>query len=384
MAEVLNRFGVETYYIYLGKESSGHDSTQFHYGNRIEKWDLSREFQNILGHPRKVIERLSRIKEKYKIFHCLATGRRAYYLQQAGINYKYWSYGADLDYQCFIRVGLRNILFGRGFKINPYRILVEQIQARDSIRYSDSVMITPYQLKALKKIDTGKNLFFLPHCFKIIDYHILLQQKEENRNLICKEVKAEQFFFSSVRQAWTGDQKKMTDNKGNDVMLYSFEKYLKLTKDDRTKLVLVKKGSDIKSTKSLSKSLRITNNVVWVDEMRREELDRFYQGAAICFGQFGTPVVTYAALEPLANCSISISLLNENDSIVPFYMEAPPIFNSKNPKEIADFMVRIVFEKENYADLSYKSWLWTKNHCSEEKFVQSFLEQFEEAHRWET
>ena len=370
MAETLNRFRVETYYIYLGNKRSGHDSTLFHYGNRFEKWDLSSLFQDILGNSEKIIERLSQIKTSYNISHCLATGTAAYYLVKAGINYKYWSYGSDLDYQCFLHVGptVKNL----------YRMWKERKRTRNSIRRADSLMISPYQREALKKICIDKKMFFLPHYFKTIDYQMLLQQKAQNKKTVCEEIQAERYFFSSTRHVWSGSLREMADNKGNDTILHSYAEFKDLTNGPLSKLVLVRKGPDVESSKLLSRSLGIEDDVIWIDEMKREELDRFYQGATISFGQFGTPVITYAALEPLVNGTISISLLNENNSLVPFYEEKPPIFNSKDSKEIAAFMIRVLDDKDFFSKLSYKAWLWIKKNCSEEKFVESFLGLFNE------
>jgi hypothetical protein len=63
--------------------------------------------------------------------------------------------------------------------------------------------------------------------------------------------------------------------------------------------------------------------------------------------------------------------------MVPFYRDRPPIFSSKDPAKIANFMIEILTNTEEYADLSYKSWLWIKNNCSEEKFVDSFKKIFD-------
>jgi hypothetical protein len=372
MAETLNRYGVETFYIFLGRKRSDHDSALFHYGPIFEEWDLSDMFGNGLYNSGEVVAFLRQIKAKRNITHCLATGTNAYLLKKAGINYKYWSYGSDLDERCFSQVGISSFPFWRNF----YLAFIDRPKTRKSICQSDSVMIAPYQTEALEGICPKKEMFFLPHYFKVVDYSMLLRQKNENKRMICNTIQAQKFFFSSARHVWSGHLRYTTNNKGNDVVLHSYALYLKLTNDFTSKLVLVKKGPDVESSRLLAQDLGVSNNVVWVNEMRREELDRYYQGATICFGQFGTPVVSYAALEPLANGSISISLSDENHSKVPFYKENPPIFNSKTPEEIAPFMVRMVSEKEKYADLSYKSWLWTKNHCSEEKFVESFLELF--------
>jgi glycosyltransferase involved in cell wall biosynthesis len=378
MAETLNRYGVETYYIYLGRRRSEHDSAQFHYGNQLADWDLSNSFENIMRDTKKVIQRLNQIKAENSILHCLATGRSAYLLKMAGIKYKYWSYGSDIDQECFIRVPLSNTPLCKRFIQHPYRVFSEFLKARKSICASTSVMISPYQLEGLKRISPHKKMFFLPHYFKTVDYQVLRQRKAENEKRVNEQIRAERYFFSSTRHVWSGSLRDMADNKGNDIVLNSYAEFKDLTNDHLSRLVLVRKGPDVESSKSLCQTLGIGNDVIWIDEIRREELDRYYQGATICFGQFGTPVITYAALEPLANGTISISFTGDDNPIVPFYKEKPPIFSSKDSKEIAEFMVRILSGKGDYEGLSYKSWLWIQNNCSEEKFVKSFIELFEE------
>jgi glycosyltransferase involved in cell wall biosynthesis len=379
MAETLNRYGVETYYIYLGRRGLEHDSAQFHYGHQQPAWDLSDSFQNILSDSRKVIQRLNQLKKERNILHCLATGRNAYLLKMAGIEYRYWSYGADIDQECFIRVPLSNTPLCKRLVQHPYRVVSELLRTRKSIKASTSVMISPYQFERLKRICADKNKFFLPHYFKTVDYQKLLQQKTQSKKILREQIFTERYFFSSTRHVWCGSLRDMTDNKGNNIMLNSYAIFKKISRDDPSKFVLINKGPDVESSKLLSRSLGIENNVIWIDEMKRDELDRYYQGATLCFGHFGTPVITYAALEPLANGTISISFSNDNDPSVPYYKEKPPIFSSKDPKEIAEFMVRILARSEDYEGLLYKSWLWIQNNCSEEKFVESFLTIFQKA-----
>ena len=378
MAETLNRYGVETYYVFLGRRGFQHDSARFHYGDRQPNWDLSNSFQSSLSHSREVIQRLHQLKAERNILHCLATGRNAYLLKMAGIEYKYWSYGSDIDQECFIRVPFSNTPLCKRLIRHPKRVFSEYLKARKSIRASTSVMISPYQFERLKRISPEKKMFFLPHYFKTLDYEMLLQRKAENERRIHGQIRAERYFFSSTRHVWSGPQRDMPDNKGNDIILKSYAILGKLEGDHRSKLVFITKGPDVESSKLLSKALRIQDSVVWLDEMRREELDGYYQGATICFGQFGTPVIPYTALEPLANGTISISFSNLNNPYVPFYEEQPPFFNSKDPREIAGFMAGVLSRKAEYADLSYKSWLWVQKNCSEERFVRSFVGLFEE------
>lgn len=378
MTETLNRYGVETYYLHLGKRGLEHDSAQFHYGEQRPDWDLSNSFQNILRDSRKVVERLNQLKTERNILHCLATGRNAYLLKTAGIEYRYWSYGSDIDQECFLRVPLSNTPLCKRLIQHPFRVVTELLRARKSIRASTSVMISPYQFEKLKRICADKKMFFLPHFFKTVDYQKLLQQRTQSKEMLSKQIGSERYFFSSTRHVWCGFLRDMPDNKGNHIMLNSYATFKNISEKDHSKFILINKGPDVESSRLLSRSLGIEGNVVWMDEMKREALDRYYQGAAVCFGQFGTPVITYAALEPLANGTISISFSSDNDFPVPSYKEKPPIFSSRDPKEIAEFMARILARREDYEGLSYKSWLWIKNNCSEEKFVESFLALFRE------
>jgi len=110
--------------------------------------------------------------------------------------------------------------------------------------------------------------------------------------------------------------------------------------------------------------------------MKRDELDKYYQGADLCFGHFGTPVLTYAVLEGLKNGTIGISFSIKRVENFPFYIENPPILNSRSPEEIAEFMIKILNDQTSFNERSYRSWFWIQKNCSEEKFVEAFLNLF--------
>ena len=378
MAETLNRFGVETYYVYVGPKTEGHDTTEFHYGKERKAWNLSDLFEYGSRDSKAVVKKLGEIKLRYNIMHCLATGYEAYLLQQAGIPYLYWSYGSDLDQQCFMLLPFSCTPLWKRLFLHHYRVWRERQKARTSIRFAGSVMISPYQIEALAKVGPDKKMFFLPHYFKLMDYERLLEEKRKNKKALSQEIQEDRFFFSSARHIWSGPLRGMSDRKGNDVILHAYSRYLKLTGDFHSKLVLIKKGPDVESSRALSKKLRIEENLVWADEVSRDQLDRYYQGADLCFGQFGTPVLTYAVLEPLSNACVGVSQLSHEEQGVPFYREAPPIFNSKQPDEIAHFMAEILNTPNRYSDLGYQSWQWIKENCSEEKFVNAFITLFKD------
>lgn len=369
MADILNSHGIKVFYLSIANDPTGHDSSQFHYGTSDDEWNLSPKFKGCLSNN-ELKTKLINIRKEYNITNCFATGTKSYLLSEAGINYSYWSYGSDLDNHMPIwddayplsKKCLRLLLL----------IFFDKTKVRRTFHNAQRIMIAPYQIKTYNKICHGKKLFFLPHFLIINDYNKILHKKQEIKKNICSEINANKFFFSATRHFWSGYRANLADNKGNNVIIVAFKKYLELSGNHNSKLVLIEKGPDVSLSKALSDDLKITRNVVWLKEMKREELNKYYIGSDITFGQFGTPVLTNASLEPLANATICISLLGENDERVPFYHSSPPIFSSKDPEKIANYMIKILDNPKEYNDTSYNCWLWVKINCSEEKFVESF------------
>lgn len=374
MTEILNRHGIEAYYISVDPRAKGHDSDAFHHGDVNTVWNLSRLFKGKKYFPKRMIKTLKQIKDEYKILYCLATGMDAYLLHHAGLHYKYWNYGTDLDGYCFSPYWMQSDPLWKNYW-RQFRYIIARIRqrARSSICLADAVFIGCHQIKTLREVCSDKSLFHIPQIMNVIDYKPLMEMKLKSKETICKDIGAERYFFSATRHVWKGDWSRFAENnKANDIIMKTFAQYLNISRDLNTKLVFVKKGPDIGFSQELSRELGIDKYVVWVNEMKRTELDIYYQGAAICFGQFATPVVSFAVIEPITNATPCISFLDNIQHDVPNYKELPPIFNSKEPEKIADFIYKIINNLDQYSKLCYDSWFWAKNNCSEEAFVEAF------------
>lgn len=374
MAETLNRHGVKAYYISVAQNSFDHNSTRFHYGKTQDHWDLSSLFEGQRD-GRKYVKLLRDIKSRYSIKSALGIGGKSYILGRAGIDYRYWSYGADLDPWCRFPVVPPEFPMWKKVLLYPYYFITVCRRHRKSLFNAGSLMIGPHRLKIYRELCPGKRLYFISQLISVTgSYEELCRKKRENKERICRTIGAERFFFSPVRHVWTKKNLSFAhNNKGNDIILYSFKRYLDVSKDKGAKLVMIKKGPDVAESKKLIKDLGIHDYAVWLDEMRRDELWGYYQAASMCLGQFGTPVLSYGALEPLANATPSVSFFEKWNDEIPFYETVPPVFSSMSPGEIADHMVKIVSDKEYASDLSRRSWLWAIENCSEERFVETFL-----------
>ncbi|KAF1079814.1 MAG: hypothetical protein GQF41_3931 [Candidatus Rifleibacterium amylolyticum] len=376
LAEILNRNGVKTFYLSINYGSTGHDSTSFHYGDKRQPWDLTDRLAGCRFSRARLVRELKAIKQEFNIMNCLATGEKAYLLKEAGIDYNYWSFGADLDQFCFNPVWTEGYPLWKKILKLPYLLLFVKNQSIASIHNSDSILIAPYQYSSLQKIGYSGNMFFLPHCFEIEDYEQLAQKRIDSQKYVCRKLGINRYFFSSTRQFWFGNNKFFSDNKGNDVVLKSFSEYLRLSNDDQMKLILVEKGPDVSASKSLARALGIENAIIWVSEMRRQELKVYYQGATICFGQFGTPVLAFSALEPMANACVCVSFVGDVMVPVPFYKTPPPLINSRNPKQIAEQIYRFLRDSNELSLLQLQSWQWVKENCNEDNFIGFFKKSF--------
>jgi glycosyltransferase involved in cell wall biosynthesis len=376
MAETLNRHGVMVYYISLAKiPSNSYNSAEFHYGNAKEPWDLSSIFSNIKGSDDKAARFLRRIKDDYHITACLATGHKSYLLKQAGIEYKYWTYGADLYHYNKPSIVLGGFPSWKKAMLTPYVLFGYARQQKRSIADALSMWLEFHQLDIYNRLYPSKPIFFLPRFGKVADYERLCEEKAESKKTICKIINAKHFFFSSARHFWAGNNSALVDSKGNDVMLRAFARYLEISGDKDSKLILIKRGPDTGATEQIARKLGIEGSLVWIKEARRDDLRSYYQGASVCFGQFGEPILAYTAIEPVSCATPTASFFEYNNTLVPFYKTRPHVLNSRDPGEIAVFMDNIVSDPEYAERWSHDTWLWARENCSEEKFVESFVKE---------
>jgi len=234
-------------------------------------------------------------------------------------------------------------------------------------------MIAPYQKRGLQTLRIDKDLFFLPHVLAAADdYEALQEEKRRCREDMCRCLGADQVFFSSVRHVWAGANAQLADSKGNDIAVRAFSLYCEKNRRVKNKLLLINKGYDLAASQRLIQALRLEGAVVWMDQIPRDRLADYYRGTTLCLGQFGTPVLTGAALEPLSFATPSVSYYTDNAADIPYYASLPPVHNSRDPETIAGFMDRIVQDGAYAEEVSRSSWEWVRRHCSEEVFAETF------------
>lgn len=370
MAEILNRHGVPTWYLSLGGPAAGHDSTRYHYGESQAPWDLS---GRIGGRgARGIVRALRQGRRELGIRSAMATGARACLLRQAGIPYRYWSYGSDLDQQAF------GPLWPVGYPAwrRPqawirFALDTRRLQRR-SLREAEAVLISPYQRPVLDRIRPGAPLFFVPHVMPVGEWQGLRERAAADAQELGARIGATAFVFSAVRHVWAGALAALPDNKGNDVAIRAFAAGLWGDAARGVKLVLVSKGPDVAASAQLIRELGIAERVVWLEEMPREDLFRWYRGAALCLGQFGTPALNFSVVEPLSQATPCLSYELPPHPGVPWYPTPAPGRVGRDPGELGREIARLLRDPAALAALARESWCWAREHCSEERFVERF------------
>ncbi|HEY5998750.1 MAG TPA: glycosyltransferase [bacterium] len=375
MAEVLNRRGLPVWYLSVAPPTGGHDSTRFHYGERHEPWDISERIGGGAS-PREVVRRLAAARRELDIRAAFATGAEAHLLGRAGLPYHYWCYGSDLDWQAFAPLWPEgHPLLRRAWTFSRFALGLRRRQRR-SLRDAVAVMVAPYQKPALDRIRAGAPLFALPHLLAVDDRARLLERRAAERDAVRRIVGAERFIFSAARHVWCGALAAQADNKGNDVVIRAFARWRGSGGDRAVRLVLVRKGPDTEASARLVAELGLADAVTWLGEMNRDELGRLYRGADLCLGQFGTPVITYAMLEPLAEGTPCLSHFVFPHPGVPGYPEPPPGMAPRDPEGLAREIGLLLGDEAAREDAAARSWAWVRDHCSEERFVEAFREIF--------
>lgn len=377
-------FGVTCIYAsFQNTNNRAHDSNTFHFGDTHFEWDYSKQFEEeccgvALYNFKKKIAYLKKIFRKFSPDLVLTSGRGGYLCCKANIDYTYWVYGSDLEHYAFNNLGahnspdnqqtmIYNFIHNKKLPDNSNRSIpiIADNPWSYGIKHAQYIIVPPRSLHHLKQIVSKIKIIHAPHCLaaelppKKIEPHKKLEHKKK--------------FLSVTRHVWGENRRHLTDYKANNIIVHAISNYKKKTNDTEFELQFIKKGSDVERTRLLLKQLDLEKETSWFDEMSREKLSQLYNNASICFSQFGTDTLEFSAIEPL---SFGIPVISwygnlENNPIgnIPFYKEHPPIFNSKNPDLISDYMIDIMAKPDRYDTVCNDAYHWCKSHCSLECFA---------------
>ena len=181
-------------------------------------------------------------------------------------------------------------------------------------------------------------------------------------------------FFSPSRQDWP--------EKGNDMLLYAFQRYLK--RQPNALLLLVEWGqvpefseeNDVTKAKKLIKELDIQDSVKWLPVMPKRKLIEYYNLADVVFDQYVFGALGTTAPEAMS-CEKPVVAYVDPEMWNKWHGSTPPLINARNPDEILNRMIELE-EPSLRRETGRKGRLWISQTCDMKIVAKRQLEVCEE------
>ena len=182
---------------------------------------------------------------------------------------------------------------------------------------------------------------------------------EKYKPLDMKELRAKYaqeddiFLFSPSRQIWK--------EKGNDKMIKAYSRFVK--NFPNSKFIMVAWSDDEEKSKNLVNSLGVTDNIIWIKPVPKNQLIQYYNAADIVLDQF--VVGSWGTSTPEAmSCGKPVLMFYKKNYILRAFGEEPPILNSFTEEEIYSNLVRLSQDIDFRNDMGKRSREWVvKTHA---------------------
>ena len=154
--------------------------------------------------------------------------------------------------------------------------------------------------------------------------------------------------FSPSRQIWK--------EKGNDKMINAYSMFVK--NFPNSKFIMVAWSDDEGKSKNLVNSLGISDNIIWIKPVPKNQLIQYYNAADIVLDQF--ILGSWGTSTPEAmSCGKPVLMFYKKNYILRAFGEEPPILNSFTEEDIYSNLVKLAKDTDFRKDLGKKSREWT-------------------------
>lgn len=202
---------------------------------------------------------------------------------------------------------------------------------------------TPDQPSLLKQLKM-KNTVFLP---LISDFSFFKPQK-----IVDERFKDKFVIFHPASHIW--------DIKGNDIIIISFSKFLKI--NPHAILIIINWGKDRERSKELVKSLGIENNVLILEQLSAKELLYYYNICDVVADQFIQPGIGAIGIETLF-CEKPLIIKCDENAYHGLYPEPIPLLNASTVAEILEKLKQSMNEKTRF-QLAKNGKEWAEKYLS--------------------
>jgi glycosyltransferase involved in cell wall biosynthesis len=147
----------------------------------------------------------------------------------------------------------------------------------------------------------------------------------------------------------------MWKEKGNDKMITAFSKFVKVFPN--SKFIMVAWSTDEYRSKKLVDDLGISDKVIWIKPVPKNQLIQYYNIADIVLDQF--VLGSWGTSTPEAmSCGKPVLIFYKKEYILRAFGEEPPILNSYTEEDILSNLIKLAKDADYRKDLGKKSRDW--------------------------
>jgi glycosyltransferase involved in cell wall biosynthesis len=175
--------------------------------------------------------------------------------------------------------------------------------------------------------------------------------------------KGDFLLFSPSRQSW--------GEKGNDKMIRAFAKFQKVIQN--SKFIIVAWSLDEHKSKELVNTLGISDKIIWIKPVPKNQLIKYYDIADVVLDQF--TLGSWGTSTPEAmSCGKPVIMYYKENYILRAFGELPPILNSFTEDEIYSNLLILAKDPDLKKKIGYESREWVKRTHGPRVVAQKHLE----------
>lgn len=178
-----------------------------------------------------------------------------------------------------------------------------------------------------------------------VDEHINLSQVQLDNFII----------FQHSRQSWDYE-KANNHNKGNDILIRGFAKFTH-TKQNCT-LVLIEYGVHVKESKKLINDLGISQRVVWLPRMHKDQVLLYLKHAHISVGNLYNSYLSYGSVYESLASKVAFMGYRDDALYESAFPELYPMINVKTSDELADKLEYFYYNRDELKQIGRMGHQW--------------------------
>ncbi|NOQ73581.1 MAG: hypothetical protein GQ574_16365 [Crocinitomix sp.] len=150
--------------------------------------------------------------------------------------------------------------------------------------------------------------------------------------------------------------------KGNDILIEGFAKYIKANPTVNARLVFFDYGMNVQASKDLITALEIDANIVWMPLMPRKEIMLGLNMADISCGQFDNSWLTCGVVNETLASNIPLLHYREDELYASDYETLYPLLNAKTAEDVSTKINAFMQDKVMQKELANSGSAWLKKY----------------------